>query len=88
MIIIPNNKYSSGCKGNANNFPTVEECVGTCGGAEPAESSHLTDCSQTECDKKEAQVQKAKGCVPSTMPGECCPSSWDCSMWEKRYIWH
>jgi len=76
--------FYGGCKGNMNNFKNIEECVDTCGGSEPATSSHLTDCSKTVCDEKEAQVQRAKGCFPITEPGECCPSSWDCSAWEKR----
>ena len=27
---------------------------------------------------------RAKGCRPVVRPGECCPSSWDCSRWEER----
>ena len=30
------------------------------------------------------QIQEAKGCKPVTQPGECCPSAWDCSAWERR----
>ena len=29
-------------------------------------------------------MQEAKGCTPVTRPGECCPSSWDCSAWARR----
>ena len=30
------------------------------------------------------QIQEAKGCKPVTQPGECCPSSWNCSAWTRR----
>ena len=61
-----------------------DECVDTCGGSEPADSSHLTDFSKTVCDEIEAQAQRAKGFAPTTESGDCCSSSWDCSAWKKR----
>jgi hypothetical protein len=33
---------------------------------------------------REANLYRAKGCFPITGPGECCPSSWDCSAWDNR----
>ena len=70
-----------GCKGNDNNFVTLEDCVNTCGGSDPA-----TDptCSLVACDRAEIEINRAKGCRPIVKPGECCPSSWDCSVWTER----
>ena len=77
--------FYGGCKGIMNTFKkNFEECVDTCGGSEPADSSHLTDFSKTVCDEIEAQAQRAKGFAPTTESGDCCSSSWDCSAWKKR----
>ena len=29
-------------------------------------------------------MKVSQGCKPITAPGECCPSSWDCSAWKVR----
>ena len=29
-------------------------------------------------------MKESQGCTPITKPGDCCPSSWDCSAWEER----
>ncbi len=29
---------------------------------------------------------QAKGCLPITKPGDCCPSSWDCTVWNKQRL--
>jgi len=72
-----------GCKGNGNRFQTVEECVNTCGGTSaPVEDN--TKCQDVTCDSSENKLKTSQGCVPVTQPGECCPSSWDCGVWESR----
>jgi len=71
-----------GCQGNENIFETAESCVNTCGGETPLLDGSA--CAGATCDAREAALQRSKGCVPITREGECCPSSWDCSTWEKR----
>ena len=85
-ISVPQNSNSPslhfpGCDGNGNRFSSVEDCVNMCGGSEP-----LIDlgCSSVTCDQHEVNINRAKGCTPVTLPGECCPSSWDCSAWDQR----
>ena len=75
------NKSFAGCKGNENRFPTVQSCVDTCGGQDPETD---TKCLEVTCDVSNANFMKAKGCRPITKPGECCPSSWDCTIWNKQ----
>jgi len=67
--------------GNDNRFSTLEDCVASCGGGQPQERA---ECHQVECDMREEQLSLARGCRPITRPGDCCPSSWDCSLWEER----
>jgi len=67
--------------GNENRFSTLEDCVASCGGGRPQERA---ECHQVECDQREEQLSLARGCRPITKPGDCCPSSWDCSLWEER----
>jgi len=71
-----------GCKGNGNIFRDQSSCVSVCGGSTP--SSRDLNCNNVQCDLREMALQRSKGCVPTTNPDECCPSSWDCSVWEKR----
>ena len=74
-----------GCGGNDNRFSTIESCVNTCGGNDIGVPSKTTDiCASVKCDQAKNDLQLAKGCIPNTKPGECCPSSWDCSRWEER----
>ena len=41
-------------------------------------------CQDTSCDVAERLYYTAKACRPIVKAGECCPSSWDCSEWERR----
>ncbi len=74
----------TGCRGNANNFATLEDCVNTCGGLNDPGDSLI--CSETQCDNDQnlANFYRSKVCKPVVKPGECCPSSWDCAVWEER----
>jgi len=71
-----------GCKGNGNTFETLEECVNTCGGM--TEPLTTNKCDDVKCDRAQQQMKESQGCTPITKPGDCCPSSWDCSAWEER----
>ena len=61
----------------------MESCVNTCGGNEPETDAK---CMDVTCDDSMATFMKAKGCVPKIEPSECCPSSWDCSLWEDQRL--
>ncbi|TRY78077.1 hypothetical protein TCAL_04229 [Tigriopus californicus] len=72
-----------GCGGNGNRFSTVQDCVNTCGGSDP-ETNPV--CSMIDCDQQMADFYRAKGCQPILNSGECCPSSWDCTIWDERIM--
>lgn len=72
-----------GCGGNGNRFSSVQDCVNTCGGSDP-ETNPV--CSMIDCDQQMADFYRAKGCQPIINAGECCPSSWDCTIWDERVM--
>ena len=45
-----------GCRGNANRFSTVEDCVNTCGGLSEPALSDTDHCLNVKCDAAEENV--------------------------------